>query len=328
MADARVPGDSRSFPPPGYRERYFWQVQAWTALTRDFGRLSHALLFYGPEGLGKTALAWRFTRTLLCEVPGSDGEVCEECRSCRRLDAGAHPDVLYVTPPGDSNWIVVDQIREVAQFFALRPHTAKRKVVLLEPADAMNLNAANALLKILEEPPAGGVLLLTTSNVSRLPATIRSRCVPVPLRPPGRADALSWLQKQEIGEAAAATALELAGGAPLRALSFVRSGESDVHADWIRDISAVRAGTKEPLDCAARWREHGIGRCLEWFQRHVAELLKVGDAGRINGCSPEDLFRFLDVLSEAKALGPGPLDEALLLEDILIRWSRLFRRVG
>lgn len=328
MADARVPDASQPLPSSGYRERYFWHAQIWTALTRDFARLPQALLFFGPQGLGKSALAWRFVRALLCEVPGASGEACEECRSCRRLAAGAHPDVLYVAPLGDSNWIIVDQIREIGQFSALRPHTAKRKVVLLEPAEAMNLNAANALLKILEEPPAGTVLLLTARNASRLPATIRSRCLPVPLRPPGTVDALSWLQQQDVGGAAATMALELAGGAPLRALDFARSGESDVHAEWIRDISAVRAGTKDPLDCAARWKERGLGRCLEWFQRHVAQVLKNRGALKINDCSAEDLFRFLDVLSEAKALVPGPLDETLMLEDILIHWSRLFRRVG
>jgi DNA polymerase III subunit delta' len=328
MTDTPVSGDSQTLSPPSYRERYFWHAQVWTALTRDFARLPHALLFFGPQGVGKSALAWRFTRAVLCEVPRADGEACDECRSCRRLEAGAHPDVLYVTPLGDSTWIVVDQIREIGQFSALRPHTAKRKVVLLEPAEAMNLNAANALLKILEEPPAGTVLLLTTPNASRLPATIRSRCLPVPLRPPAVADAVSWLQRQDIDEAAAAVALELAGGAPLRALDFTRSGESHVHADWIRDISAVAAGTRDPLDCAARWKEHGAGRCLEWFQRYVARMLKESAVEKVNSCSAEDLFRFLDVLYEAKGLGPGPLDETLLLEDILIRWSRLFRRVG
>jgi DNA polymerase III subunit delta' len=328
MAEVQERVDSRMFWPRGYRERYFWHAHAWTALTRDFDRLPHAVLFFGPEGLGKSALAWRLTRSLLCDAPLAGGEACEVCRSCQRFDAGTHPDVLHVAPLGDSDWIVVDQIREITRFSALRPHTAKRKVVLLEPAEAMNLNAANALLKILEEPPASSVLLLATPRVSRIPATIRSRCLPVPLRPPGAVDALSWLRAQDIDGAVAAMALDLAGGAPLRALDFVRSGDLDIHIDWIRDISSVQNGKKDPLGCAARWKERGAGRCLEWFQRYVVQLLKDNRAEKINGCSSEDLFRFLDVLSEAKTLSLGPMDQALLLEDILIRWSRLFQRVG
>lgn len=323
-----VEADERSASklPAECGERFFWHEKAWSALTRDRGKIPHALLLYGPSGLGKQAFAWRLARSLLCTAGAADG--CGQCQSCRRFASGSHPDVLRIVPAGDSSWIVVDQVREIRQFAALTPHTAERKLVVLEPAEAMNLNAANALLKVLEEPPPSSLLILIASTVARLQATIRSRCTPIPFQAPAPRDAVEWLRAQGIAEETAAAALNLAGGAPLRARAFVESDELSSREAWLRDVEAMKAGRESPLRCAARWKSLGTGRCLEWFQRYLANSIQIEMTERSNEKSfmqLSSLFRYSDVLSEAKAITGGPLDESLLLEDILIRWCRLFR---
>lgn len=330
MTDSEDTRASGAVPGTAYRERYPWHAKTWSALARDPARLPHALLLHGLEGLGKRAFAWRLAEWLLCHAADSEA-ACGACSSCRRFAAGTHPDLLHVRPPEDSRVIGIDQVRGMREFVALKPHTAARKVVLLEPAEAMNISSANALLKVLEEPPASSLLLLVTPMLARLPATIRSRCALVAFRPPVANEALAWLRQQGVDEDAQAL-LELAGGAPLRALSFARSSRLEDRRQLLKDVEGLQAGTEDPLRCAARWKNLGVEYCLEWFQRHVAQRIhaealsakaetpKAGNVSQVR-----DLFRYFDVLSETRAVADGPLDQTLLLEDILIRWSRVFR---
>lgn len=311
--------------------RYFWHDKVWATLVRDVSALPHALLFYGISGVGKSVLAWRLTKSLLCETPVADGAACETCPSCVRFEAGTHPDVKIISPLGDSAVIGIDQIREIVHFCTLTPHTSNRKIVFANPADAMNTSAANAFLKVLEEPPSSCFLLLVTARPAGLPATIRSRCVSVAVRPPGHEEAKMWLRTMTAAdEGKADAALNLAGGAPLRALALIQSDELDGHRTWVEDVQAIRSGTKDPLSCARQWKEFGAVRCLDWFQRHLAKVIAtsvVNEIGSEKHRFLRDLFRYSDVLSDARNLSTGPLDESLLLEDVAIRWSRLFRPV-
>lgn len=307
-----------------------WHVKAWSALTRDLNALPHALLLHGAEGLGKRVFARRLVGALLCTAtrPGSDE--CGICASCRLLKSGAHPDLELITPTGESRVISIDQVRAVREFVALRPHTSTRKVVLLEPAESMNLSSANALLKVLEEPPESSMLILITSQPARLAATVRSRCAHVPFQPPGTAEAVDWLSTQGLDKSSATEILRLAGGGPLRALEMARTNELNERAEWLKDVECLRAGRGDPIECATKWKGYGASRCLDWFQRYVAATVSDGmTAAKIDRKvkSMTGLFNYLDVLYEAKALTNGPLDETLLLEDILIAWTRLFRPV-
>lgn len=313
-------------PDPDYRERYPWHDEVWARLVRDLARLPHALLLHGPAGLGKRAFAWRLVQSLLCRTPRQGAQACDTCASCLRLQAGTHPDLLAVNPLEDGTAITVEQIRAVRDFVALTPHTSARKLIIVEPAEAMNLNAANALLKVLEEPPPGSSLILVTPQVARLPATIRSRCAAVAFRCPEERTAAQWLQTQGIAEPTAA--LTLAAGAPLLALRLAKSSDLKDHAQLLRDVEALRAGAEDPLRCAARWKNYGIPRSLAWFQTYLAGLIRASIDGKKNDYNVKELFRYFDVVSEAKALATGPLDGALLLEDLLIGWARISRSVG
>ncbi|HSW52736.1 MAG TPA: hypothetical protein VLG93_05865, partial [Sulfuricaulis sp.] len=135
-------------------ERYPWHGALWSALARQFEQLPHALLLQGRPGLGKHDFAVQLAQALLCEQ-ARDGMACGQCHCCRLFAAGTHPDLAGVGLVEDAKSIAVDQIRALGDFLSLRPHTAARKVVIISPAEAMNINAANSLLKLLEEPPLG-----------------------------------------------------------------------------------------------------------------------------------------------------------------------------
>ncbi len=137
------------------------------------GRLAHAYLFAGPEGVGKRLMVLALVRTLFCvEERG-----CGECPPCRKVDHHNHPDLHILEPDGSS--IKIEQVRNIQRDLNLRPHEAKRKVCLIEAAELMTVGAANALLKTLEEPRGDTLLILLSSQPQRLLETIRSRCQPL-----------------------------------------------------------------------------------------------------------------------------------------------------
>ncbi|NUO71291.1 MAG: DNA polymerase III subunit delta', partial [Frateuria sp.] len=193
-----------------------WHEALWQRLQARLARraLPHALLLCGPAGLGKRAFLQRFVRGLLCGRP-RDGDACGQCRSCLLLDAGTHPDFVTVSyglrkDGVQRKEIVVEQIRELSARLAMASQFGGWQVVAIDPADAMNANAANALLKTLEEPSPQTLLLLAADAPWRLPQTIRSRCQRIEFQLPPRADALAWLPAQGVADPAAA--LEAAGG--------------------------------------------------------------------------------------------------------------------
>ena len=220
-----------------------WNDALFESLRRRAGRLPHALLIHGARGTGKLALAERFAQLLLCEAPDPARKPCGACAGCRWLAAGSHPDFRRLEPEAlapqpaaepeegepaakrgkPSIEIKVEQVRELAGFLNVGSHRGRFRVALMHPAEDMNANAANALLKGLEEPPPGAVFLLVSHRPARLLPTIRSRCVAVPVSIPPRDAGLKWLSDQGVQDAG--RWLAYAGGAPLLALDYAEKAD-------------------------------------------------------------------------------------------------------
>lgn len=228
-------------------------------------RPGHAYLFYGTEGTGKRTLARIFAQALLCG--GEEEKPCGRCHACLKFSKGVHPDFTVVRKPQDKSFLVVDQVRALREEIYVRPNEAEHRIVLIENCETMNLAAANALLKVLEEPPSYAVFLLTANNQRLIPETIVSRCVGVELFEVGNQDAENWVQENFPAAAPQDQKIAMLYGAGN--LGRVRS--------YLED-PAVRRGYEQALALASALtvkREYDILEALAPFEGDKAGLLRL-----------------------------------------------------
>ena len=216
-------------------------AQAGLRAAHSAGRLPHSLLLLSAPGLGAEQLASWVTALALCE--SQSPRPCGSCASCRLLRADSHPDSHVVRLEEDAQQIKVDQVRGLIESLGLKSYRGGCKVGVIEGAEALNANGANAFLKTLEEPTADTVLILIARPSHRLPATIASRCLRLTLQPPPAEAAVAWLEAHsEPGAHTWPAALALAGGAPLLALDLDSSGmaalDKDMH-ESLRQLGRV-----------------------------------------------------------------------------------------
>lgn len=293
------------------------------------GRQPHALLFAGPRGLGKRDLALREAAALLCLAAGRPA--CGRCRSCALLVSGAHPDFRRVTFEANDKGvlrkeIVVDQVRELIAALQLTHGLSSRKVAVIHPAEALNRSAANALLKTLEEPAGDAVLLLVCNDVTRLPATVRSRCQVIDVRLPEPADAEAWLTAScAIDPDAARLALESAGGSPLLAEELVRNGRLEEYRsarDWLarleadRDLASAAFAGLSAQEPAELWH---------WLALASAARVRSLAAGSAGMAQPRaaSMLRLQALSNRNGRLAATAVRHDFLLRDWLLQWAAL-----
>lgn len=323
-----------------------WQAQLAQILQDMRVALPHALLLQGARGLGKRALAVAWVKDLLCE--GKQAIACGECPACHWFEEGNHPDFLLVEAEQDSvdnersapsrarSPITIAQIRAARDFLQVGAHRGGLRIVLIYPAEEMNLAAANALLKTLEEPPAGALLVLVSHQPAKLTATVRSRCQVVSLHLPTMAVAEQWLVEQ--GIQSASLSLSLAGGAPLLAMDLADASWQEMRQAL---LSELVAGNFNVVEVAARYAKLDTVNFSVWLtllQQWAHDLVSVLLTQQIRYHSDyhlalvqlsqrtnaEKLLQFEQMLLNARRAVAHPLNLQMVIEDIFIRYNQLF----
>jgi len=320
--------------------KFSWTIDAaWLqgALARFEARLARghtpqALLIHGPAGIGRR----HFALTLAARLLGIDWSPSMDLPASQ-LGRVPHPDYWNVGLDDDSRVIKVDQIRELSQALGLTSHGGGWKVGLVWPADMMNHNAANTLLKTLEEPAAGTTLVLVADAPGRLPATIVSRCERIRLSPPGRSAAMDWLLERHRDRAAVERALLYASGAPLMALDLLTdrddAGVARVLAELGDELQQLIDRAVPPTTLAKAWARRDSSVCLRWLYLQTAALLRrQADPTDTRGASGWPLkipdapvnmascSAHLEHIVEAQRLRERSLNMEVIFADLLMWW--------
>lgn len=298
------------------------QVESWQAGV-GANRAPHAVLLAGPPGVGKRALAvWMAGQWLAVAGAGR--------LPVYPAAVPLHPDLHWVRPAEDKKSIGIDQVRALVGELALTSHGDRGKVAVVEPANLMTVNAANSLLKTLEEPPGHALLILVADRAGRLLPTVRSRCQQLNIGIPAEAVSLAWLDRLRPGGNWGA-ALREAGGAPLAALDAAE--RLDQMASMARDFSSIAEHRISPLEVAARWAREEPNFVLDWLCRQVQQCIHRGTGAAagthgnmvadsvLNRIDSRNLFCYLDIINGLRGQQAGSFNVQLTLENLLIDWA-------
>ncbi|WP_459950857.1 DNA polymerase III subunit delta' [Denitratisoma sp. agr-D3] len=324
--------------------------------------MHHAMLLAGPAGVGKGRFAEALAARLLCESPQGN-QACGHCEACHWFAGGNHPDFRRVAlesdeepeggddeapakksikkaaaakkPAKPSTVIKIEQVRALEDFIFVGSHRNGRRVVIVEPAEAMNAAAANALLKVLEEPPANVYFLMVSSNWRNLLPTLRSRCRQINFGLPETSAAVAWLKAQGLKNAE--DALRLSGGSPIAALENAEAGKDEGAASLIASLSA---GVADPIATAAQWdalvkggysNEELVNTLQKWLHDLLRAALgapprfllsqRTALARIAAACDAARLLKFHKELLRIRATARHPLNPQLFLEDLAARYA-------
>ncbi len=315
-----------------------WQRTLWQGLMQRLheDRLPHALLLTGPSGVGKESFAREFARAVLCEHPHTQ-KPCGTCRGCLLNQSSTHPDNHWVGLLEDKKVIGVDQVREISACLTMKAHYSGYKVVVISPAEYMNPQAANSLLKTLEEPAPRSLLILVASNATALPATLRSRCQRITCTFPPQDVAVSWLAEQLKPGHDTALLLALAGGAPLAALQMAQGNSASQRLDLLNGMERLLHNQVSAVALAAIWLKLELKETLYWMHSWIIDMIRLKSAqhppvlanpdvrARLQALAePLDLkilFYQLDKIEQASRLAAGQSNAQMLMEGLLINWS-------
>ena len=298
------------------------------------GRPAHAVLLSGSAGVGKRAAAsWMAMQRLGLNAPALPTVQVVPVEGERSADhyLAEHPDFRCLRPPEGKQAILIDQVRELVSELSLTSYEGGAKVALIEPANMLTSNAANSLLKTLEEPQGDALLLLVADRMGTLPATIFSRCQRITISTPPESASLAWLERLRPG-ANWRAALHMAGNAPLAAIEALE--RLDVTDAMARDFAQLAERRVSPIDVAARWNQYEPDFVLEWMGRQVQQCIyrTSGAAGESFEGSPAEsvlnridrrkLFCYLDDINRVRGQSAGSYNVQLTLESLLIDWAQ------
>ncbi|MFQ3227521.1 MAG: DNA polymerase-3 subunit delta' [Porticoccaceae bacterium] len=298
-----------------------WHKDVWEGFNRaiDTDRMPHALLLHGSNGVGKRRLAITLAQRLLCSAEANE-YACGSCKSCKLLLAGSHPDLTILEPEEEGKKIRVDDVRTLCTKLNTTAQQGGWKIGLILVADAMNINASNALLKSLEEPQGKTLLVLVSDRLHALLPTIRSRCQKQYLATPGEDVATHWLKEVSGNSSDVAKAIEVSNGRPLLALHNIESGTLALRQDFEGIIEGVASGSLSSVEAAQQCVKLNGNNIIEWYMNYVHRLaVNEGQGG-----GDRRLFQFQDRLMSARQLllSQSNVNQQLLLEGLFMDWAQ------
>lgn len=330
-------------------ELYPWQNQVWQRMQGLRSRLPNALLLKGAEGIGKLDLALNFAQSILCDAPQPSGLACQSCPSCHWFAQESNPDFRLIQPDAlaasdetpekesgkkASREISVEQIRALSSFVNLSAHSGGYRVVLIHPAEAMNSNSANALLKTLEEPTANLLFILVTNKPQQLLPTILSRSLSFAVPMPTPEESAAWLKQQGVVDPE--VVLARAGFSPLSAL--INAGEGAGTEEHKLMLAAVKQSAKfDALALAEQLQKAAPVQVIQFLQQWCYDLASCKMAGTIRynheqtdlignlskNISQQSLLRYIKELQIAKREAFHPLNPKLLFESTLLAYQQM-----
>lgn len=320
-----------------------WQSEQWRRLllAKNNNRMAHALLFQGAQGIGKKHFAHMWSRFMLCTTPEALQAACGKCHSCRLTEGKVHPNLLWIEPEEDAQSIKVDQIRLVSDFINQSALQQGYRIVIISPANKMNVNAANALLKTLEEPANESLIILLAEQNGQLPATILSRTQCVWFAPPDKKLALQWLEQQTIQQPKdidLQLALKISHGAPLAALDLIKNKLHLLRDQLYQILISLAQRKLDPLKAYEKLSASEFIVIIDFMLSWIIDLLRLQLGGPQAMITNDDYAQQLttlkvtseivhnqEILSDlqrirtALCLGLN-MNKQLMLECLLIRW--------
>jgi DNA polymerase-3 subunit delta' len=334
---------------------YPWLERPFKQFVKRGWELPHGVLLTGPKGIGKLVFVSEIARFLLCPTT-KHGFGCMECQSCHLFKAGSHPDYHLLTnewtaetndpalvTPGErylvqadgrerdrtkpKRVIGVNQARALTEELRSTPHYSAGKVIVIYPANALNLNAANALLKVLEEPTPNTQFLLVADALYALPATIRSRCSHFRLTKPAEDDALGWVQERlSLDRAESKKLLDFADGSPLEACDLFEGDAWRTGTGLSADLAAIISGDAMPMAISKKWSQGDIRMTVRWLQRQMLDGFRAGltahpvDTSRrlYDGLGREMCLSLYERMGLFLQWPSKAVDEVLFLDSIIL----------
>jgi DNA polymerase-3 subunit delta' len=309
-----------------------WLDPLWQQWLQLSDRLGHAYLLSGPKGIGLEQFVDAVVQSSLCLQP-VNGQGCGQCKGCHLLQGNQHPDFYHLKRLEDKKDIAVDQVRGLVNKLNETSHQGGYKVIWIEGVEFLNQSAFNALLKTLEEPAAQTLFLLTTHEVGRLPATIKSRCQLLSFTPPVLSDAIEWVHQNapQVDIALVKRALRLNWGAPLDALQWIEAGKFEEDTQWKDGLKQLQSGRKSVSQVVAEWLKWPSPMSVfdyfyQWSVSAVRSVTYQTDASQPWNLAPEQALqlqnwlRFQQAILQAKQNWLGNANKELVLETLCLEW--------
>ncbi len=325
-------------------QEFPWHQQTWQQFTkaRTQNKLPHAILLSGEEGIGKLSLAKRMAKSLIClNTVSTATDACNECQSCKTYESGANPDFTHISLLEDKQQIGVDQIRALSDFLNYSRSYNTNRVVIINPTERMNINAANSLLKSLEEPSAHTVIILVTAKLNQLLPTIKSRCQLFSVKTPSKDESVHWLQQHQSHQNQNSNqlvdpeiVLEMTGNKPLKAIN-ISQDDIENRNQFFQDLSTVIHQQITITEMAKKWEKHDFETLLNWQILFIQSTIKselstdtnVDNSSNSNNklsqhLSAEEHWNLYQNLIKQKQYIHTSVNSLMFMENMIMLWLK------